>query len=41
MPLDAPLELQLEQRLLHLGRRCMTLAYEFVNQQRLDPEALL
>ena len=41
MPLDPPLELQLEQRLLHLRARCMALAYQFVNQQRLDPEALL
>jgi hypothetical protein len=41
VPLDPPLELQLEQRLLHLGRGCMTLAYQFVNQQRLDAEALL
>jgi hypothetical protein len=41
MPLDPPLELQLEQRLLHLRARCMALANQFVNQQRLDAEPLL
>ncbi len=41
MPLDPPLELQLEQRLLHLRARCMALAYQFVNQQRLDAEPFL
>src|ERR687897_836649 len=41
MPLDPPLELQLEQRLLHLCRGCMALAYQFVNQQRLDPQPFL
>jgi len=36
VPLDPPLELQLEQRLLHLGAGCMALADQFVNLQRLD-----
>jgi hypothetical protein len=35
MALDPPLELQLEQRPLHLGSRRMTLPDQFVNQERL------
>ncbi len=40
MALEPPVELELEQRALHLGGRRMTLPDQFVNQQRLGPEPL-
>jgi hypothetical protein len=38
--LEAAVELELEQRLLHLRGRRMTLPDQFVNQERLGPESL-